>query len=121
MINSAKQAITEIWNQNQIRMVFGTNESFDAHLKSWSAWINKFSDEDYADAVASIRNDIVEQCRGSDLDRPSLQEVLRYAKAANRRRASKSCRHEEISNERKAELREIGNAAIGEIRGLLSD
>ena len=85
-IAKAKETLLLVWTPNDISRAFGTEEKLDKHLEGWKDWIERFSEEDFTEAERAIRTDIVSECRGKDLDRPSLAAILQYCRVAKKNR-----------------------------------
>jgi len=119
MLDIAKKSLLEIWPANEITRAFHTDEKMDAYLQGWSDWINRFSDEDYSEAVKAIKLDIITECRGRDLDRASLASLLQYCKTAQKSRAmfAASCRPEPVP--RTEEQKAYASQKIKEIMELI--
>ena len=86
MLDVAKKSLLEIWPANEITREFHTDEKMDSYLQGWSDWINRFSVEDYSDAVKAIKLDIVTESLGRELDRASLAVLLQYCKTMQKNR-----------------------------------
>lgn len=120
-IEKAKQTILSIWTPYDVGRVFATEEKLDRQLAGWKDWIVRFTDEDFSNAENAIREDIVNEVRGHDLDRPSVSALLQYCKAAKRIRDSLAANKDQERRDRTPEEKEADQKSIKQIMGMLSN
>lgn len=123
-VDKAKQCMFQIWSTTLIVREYVSNENLDAFIESWEQYINKFEIEDFDEAVYEIRDDMITERRGRDLDRPSLPTLLSYCKAAKNQRILRTPEPEKIDTrtpEEKAAHAEHGRQVLADLKKLFQE
>ena len=118
-LTKVKSVILSIWTEKAVSRTFDSDEEFNKHLKGWHDFIDQLEISDIDVAEKRIRQDIISECRGDALSRPSVSSVLQYATVAKNERVARLSRETHSDNRTQEQIaadRERSSKVLSELK-----